>query len=69
MIQAFDSGVDENGRLFIITTEWNEEGNRDVTKNFITVDRAKEVLKDLTLSVKKIEKSKKLNRDLRKSMF
>ncbi len=68
MVQSFDAGVDERS-IFIITTEWNEEGDREVTKNYIPLERAREILHDLSLAIKEVEKMKEQNAVLRKGIF
>ncbi len=46
MIQAFDSYI-EDGKIYIVTTDFDEHGNRVVTHNQITIERAQEIAKEL----------------------
>lgn len=46
MAQAFDSYI-ENGKIYIITTDFDEHGNRFVTHNQITIERAKQIAEEL----------------------
>lgn len=50
MAQAFDSYI-ENGEIYIITTHFDEHGNRVVTKNQITIKRAQEIVKELQCNI------------------
>ncbi len=53
MTQPFDSGVDEIG-IFIITTDFNQDGDRVVTKNYQTLQRAQEIERGLLKSIKQL---------------
>lgn len=46
MTQAFDSYI-ENGKIYIVTMYFDEHGNRVVTHNQITIERAQEIAKEL----------------------
>jgi len=46
MTQAFDSYI-KDGKIYIVTTGFDESGNRVVTHNEITIDRAQEIAKEL----------------------
>jgi hypothetical protein len=50
---AFDSYI-ENGRLIIITTDYVGD-EKEITENFISLERAKEILKDLQLNINLLE--------------
>ena len=43
MKQAFDSYPDGDGNVIIITTDFNEDGDRVVTENHIPINRAKQI--------------------------
>lgn len=53
MTQPFDSGVDEGG-IFIITTDFDHDGNRIVTKNYQTLQRAQEIERELLKAIKQL---------------
>jgi hypothetical protein len=46
MTQAFDSYI-EDGKIYIVTTDFDRHGNRVVTHNQITIERAQEIAKEL----------------------
>lgn len=55
MQQAFDSYPDGDGNIVIITTDFDENGDRVVTENHIPISRAKQIYltlgKSLELSI------------------
>ena len=58
MFKPFDSYV-EDGRIVILTSEYSEMHGGNVTcTHFMSIDRAKEILKDLEEAINSLEKSK-----------
>jgi len=43
MRQAFDSYPDGDGNVIIITTDFDENGDRNITENHIPIHRAKQI--------------------------
>jgi len=50
---SFDSYI-ENNRLIIITTDYIGD-EKEITENIISLERAKEIVKDLQLNIKLLE--------------
>ena len=54
LFYPFDSYV-EDGKIIIVTTGRDMEGNRAVQLNNISLERAKQILSDLQASIRSIE--------------
>jgi hypothetical protein len=50
---SFDSYI-ENSRLIIITTDYVGDG-KEITENIISLERAKEIVKDLQININLLE--------------
>lgn len=51
MQQVFDSRTDGEGGVIIVTTDFNEEGDREIIYNRVPMERAKQIYRQLGESI------------------